>query len=179
MDSRLQRQFEQMEAVRESVFDMLKFYSPDQLAFKPAPDKWSVIQVLQHLLISEQGTYQYLTRKNQAESLPDAGWGAGVRSRLLKVGLLSPLRFKVPKQLTQPPGGQPFEVLMRDWREVREALREFAAALPRERLKSAIFRHPFVGYLTLSQTFDFIDKHVRHHRRQIRRILNAPGFTAS
>ncbi|MCB0295742.1 MAG: DinB family protein, partial [Calditrichaeota bacterium] len=94
MDSRLQRQFEQMEAVRESVFDMLKFYSPDQLAFKPAPDKWSVIQVLQHLLISEQGTYQYLTRKNQAESLPDAGWGAGVRSRLLKVGLLSPLRFK-------------------------------------------------------------------------------------
>lgn len=179
MDSRLQRQFEQMEAVRESIFEMLKFYSPEQLAFKPAPDKWSVIQVLQHLLISEQGTYRYLTRKNQAESLPAAGWGAGGRSLLLNLVLKSPLRFKAPENLPQPEGDLPFDVLMREWQVVREALRGFAQTFPPERLKSAIFRHPFAGYFNLSQTFKFIDKHVRHHRRQIRRILDAPGFPAS
>lgn len=179
MDSRLQRQFGQMEAVRESIFEMLKFYSPEQLAFKPAPEKWSIIQVLQHLLTSEQGTYRYLTRKNQAENLPEAGWGASARSLLLNLALRSPLRFKAPEVLTQPEGGQSFDVLMREWREVREALRGFAKALPPERLKASIFRHPFAGYFNLSQTFKFIDKHVRHHRRQIRRILDTPGFPAS
>lgn len=179
MDSRLERQFEKMETVRESIFEMLKFYSPEQLAFKPAPEKWSVIQVLQHLLITEEGTYRYLTRKNQAESLPDAGWGASGRSLLLNLALKSPLRFKAPENLAQPEGDSSFDVLMRDWQKVREALRGFARALPPERLKAAIFRHPYAGYFNLSQTFKFIDKHVRHHRRQIRGILDAPGFPAS
>jgi len=59
---------------------------------------------------------------------------------------------------------------------VRGNLKRFIEALSPEKMGVAIFRHPFAGYLTITQTFKFLEEHLKHHVKQIERIQASDGF---
>lgn len=178
MDPKLLQIFIRLEEDRNTLFTKLDTLNENQLTFKPGENKWSITEIVHHLVLSEQGAYRYMCKKNLAESLPQLGWTAAFRSVTLNFGMKLPLKYKAPRRGNiQPTGDVSYQQLKQEWQEVRENLRQFVEAFPAERMQVAIFRHPFTGYLTITQAFRFFEAHLKHHLKQIERIQAAGGFT--
>jgi hypothetical protein len=92
---------------------------------------------------------------------------------LLRIALLSPLRFKVPKTSrgVSPTGRDNLVPLLARWDDVRDAIGEAATSIASRRLRGAVFNHPVAGSLNLEDTLSFVDAHFKHHLRQISRLL--------
>lgn len=177
MDPKLLQLFNRLEEDRHTLFAKLDALNENQLIFKPGANKWSITEVVQHLVLSEQGAYRYMSKKNLAETLPKLGWTAAFRSATLNIGMSLPLRYKAPRGGNiQPTGDVSYQQLKQEWQEVRENLYRFIEALPPKKMRGAIFRHPFAGYLTITQTFRFFEEHLKHHFKQIERIQASDGF---
>jgi hypothetical protein len=170
MIPKLQLRFDTLENSRRVLLESLETLDEAQLQFQPEAGKWSIIEVLHHLLLSEQRTYSYMMKKNQAESLPKSGMGAALRSAALTLGLRLPLKYKSPQKISPPERGIPFPQLKGEWDASRRDLRQFLDSLPAERTRQLIFRHPVGGYFNIFHTLDFFEEHFRHHLKQIDRI---------
>ncbi len=177
MNPRVEKQFSKLEAQRKKLFAELNRLSESQLSASAGDGVWSINQVLMHLLQAEQGTLKYMRKKNQADTLPPAGFGAFFRSTMLTLVLRSPLRFKAPKRIGEPSSTASFAEIFQAWDETREQIRHFLADLPETRLKSAIFFHPRGGYFNVFHTLQFFIEHIKHHKKQIKRIQNTQHFS--
>ena len=51
-----------IETRHQEMFDLIDELKPKQLLFKPEPDRWSMLQVLQHVVLGAQGM-----RRSEAE----------------------------------------------------------------------------------------------------------------
>jgi uncharacterized damage-inducible protein DinB len=171
----LQQRYEALEELREGVLREVRGLSPAQRTFQPAPDAWSAVQVIQHLLLAERESVRFLK----------SGREPGRRSfkhRILHVGvrlvLASGLRVKAPSERVLPQEDLSLEELEAAWQETRQELLEYLGGVPADRLKRQVFRHPIAGPLDIEQALDFFSNHLRHHRRQLARIQAAPGFSS-
>lgn len=173
---KVRQRFNKSEQLRQQLMDSLQVYSDSQLAFRPAYDAWSINQVLQHLMLSDKGVVQYLKKKLQAPSLPNAGIAAKVRTLLLKAFLRSPLKAKIPGPIVQPIQPMTFWDIVKEWNDIRDEMQNVLGQLNESQLDWAIFKHPVAGYMNVFQLLDFVDYHVRHHRYQIKRIVSAKDF---
>lgn len=176
MDKSLQKLFDELTEKRAQLLAELDKYQPEQQAYKSSPEKWSMLQVVNHLLISEQQIYQYLCKKNLAKALAPAGTAAAVRSLVLNVFLKSPFRVSAPRRLPLPESPPALPQMKKDWDATRQDMETFLMNLPSERLHKIIFRHPFAGRFNIAQTLKFMINHISHHIRQVRRIARTADF---
>lgn len=58
MRTELLRQLHDLDGRRQALLDGLETLTHEQLAFKPAPDKWSILQVVEHLVLAEQEIFK-------------------------------------------------------------------------------------------------------------------------
>ncbi|UYZ64504.1 DinB family protein [Hymenobacter weizhouensis] len=176
MNHRLHLRFEQLEHATTRLLAQATALG-DKAYQAPAPGQWSAAQVVQHLLLSEQGIGKYLEKKLlQAEELQKAGFTTFLKSRLLRVLLRLPgLRFKAPAFLEQQMTAElpPLPELRAEWEAVRRRLERTLNEFPGPLLDRAIFKHPRSGMLTIYQTLDFMLDHVLHHQKQVERIARA------
>ncbi|WP_040398307.1 DinB family protein, partial [Cesiribacter andamanensis] len=133
---------------------------------QPAPDKWSALQVIEHLVGVETAATHYLLRKNYTPLMP-RGLPGPLRAFILMLALKSPLKFKAPavEGLRPHNTSRPTELLER-WKAVRTKLAGYVEALPADKQESLLFLHPLAGALSLRQTLQFMAAHMQHHRRQ-------------
>ncbi|ELR71026.1 hypothetical protein C900_03156 [Fulvivirga imtechensis AK7] len=174
MKESLKKRFETLEASKANLLSLVSGVSQEELNSPPEPGKWSVGQLLHHLLQVEVLSLQYMRKKGSNLSDND---NTSVRERLrmfmLKTSLALPLKFKAPKVVSE---NMPEEVDLQDIRESWEAIRSeldlFIANLPDDKLRHKIFRHPFIGMINISQVLSFYQSHFDHHLPQIRRLLS-------
>ena len=57
------RAIQYLEKTRQGVLDSTKDLSPAQWTFKPAPDRWSVVETLEHITVAEDFLFQNVTDK--------------------------------------------------------------------------------------------------------------------
>lgn len=172
----IRERFEQSEQLRQQLLVDVQDLDEAQMAFRPAYDAWSIVQVLQHLMLVESAVLQYLEKKLQATTFPNAGFGAKIRSKLLNVALRTPVKVKAPQGLAQPVRAMTFWDVAKRWNDNRDALESMLGKLTENHLDSAIYKHLIAGYLNVFQMFDFIDNHLRHHIIQVNRIKAAKDF---
>ncbi|QIX63066.1 DinB family protein [Hymenobacter sp. BT18] len=176
MNHRLHLRLEQLERATEQLLKATAALGEARSHQAPGPNQWSAAQVVQHLLVAEQGIGQYIEKKVQQEDgLVKSGVGARLRSGLLRVLLRVPfLKFKAPARLTalMPEGASapPIAELTEQWTASRRHLERLLNEFPAKLLDKAIFKHPRSGMLNIYQTLDFMVDHVLHHQRQVQRI---------
>ncbi|MBG8555410.1 DinB family protein [Hymenobacter guriensis] len=176
MNHRLHVRFEQLERATEKLLNSAAALGDTRAHQSPGPNQWSAAQVVQHLLVAEQGIGQYIGKKvQQEEGLLKSGVGARLRAGLLRVLLRAPfLKFKAPARLAalMPEGAAvpPLPQLRTDWATSRRQLERLLNEFPSTLLDKAIFKHPRSGMLNIYQTLDFMVDHVLHHQRQVQRI---------
>lgn len=174
MDSKLESGFNKLENSRLQLFAKLEKKDESELNFHPGKDKWSMIQVMHHLIITEQLSIGYINKKlTYRTNIKKSGFGAAIRFFALKSMLRTPFRFKAPKIVSEVPDNGNFNQVKDQWDQTRKELRELLDNLPEEFLNKNIFKHAIAGKMNICQTLCFMEEHFKHHVKQIDRIAKS------
>lgn len=175
MRPRLASRFDVLERRTRNLLSQLAALEPEQLAFRPRPDAWSLLGVADHLARSEREVVRSLEK-----GLPEGLSRRRLRHRLAYRAVMgvmaSPLKVKAPIPTIVPQGDRPLEEIEAEWGEARRRLGEGLEAIPEAELDRPVMAHPVAGPLPPAQTLDFLDAHLRHHLRQVDRLRAHPDF---
>lgn len=194
-------QFENFRRAREDTFSLAAPLSQGQLDRSPAPGKWSVGEVLDHLAktdamyrreiallvdLAKSGRRAYAKRGfsdlDAAPASVPKSWlrflevPFGLMSRLMPKSMGAAMAANRKVHFRHPEGATPrqgvqAEELTRNLRASFAALEELFAGNPDLDWPSMIHQHPLFGVNNVLQILDFITSHERRHQAQIREVL--------
>jgi len=171
MNAALEAKYLRLEQSRNHMLDELEGLDDGLLNTPPAEGKWSINQIVAHLVLTEKQTINYVQYKvTRQEELHDATFSNDIKSFLLKLALKSGRKYKAPASVATVPTTSSLPMLRSDWDQVRFKLEDVLSELPRELLNKCLFKHPHVGPLTIQQTLSFLQDHFSHHLRQVHHI---------
>lgn len=172
MSAKLKSQFDALETSRKALFDSLKKYPDELLNKNPAPDKWSAVQVIEHLLASETASLNYLKKKTlDTSKSKHAGLTGKRRLFVAKLFFYAPLSFKAPSALEPSANFATLAELDTQWIKVRNETYTLISKLSDEELEKDLWRHLIAGKMNIYQMLDFFGIHFNRHRKQIERTL--------
>jgi uncharacterized damage-inducible protein DinB len=193
-------------AIRHRTLELVEGLSQPQAEFSPGPGRWSVGEVLDHLLLAEglnrreiaqlidlakSGRTPYLNRtfadlNVSIAFIPKAMLPfLEVPFRLLNMLMPSSARELmtryrlIPAQnpdVGTPRRGQPIDELRRELRSSLQETEALFEANPTLDYRAMIHEHPLTGVNNVLQLLRFVASHERRHQSQISDILRLPGF---
>jgi len=169
-----QNQYEILGQEYHDLFKTLETFKPEQLHFKPGPDKWSLQQIIEHLVLAEISVLNCQPNLQRRMAAPKRLFNAF--NYLLVVGVLK-LGIPVPVVSSdmEPKGDVSLSDLYRRWNLNRQKLKRQMQAPLSDLKRRLLFCHPVAGTLTLKRTFHVGRLHFHSHMSQIDRnikILN-------
>ncbi len=171
------KRFASLERRRQALLAELETLGDAALSFRPALGAWSLLEVVHHLVLVEQGILQPVqdgpdqprTRRNLRERV-----GCTAVWLVFKLGL----RVKIPTKRVRPQPGLGLSRLEQEWAASRTSLEAYLDSTPASLPSEMMFRHPIGGPMNVEQTLLFLTRHFDHHRRQISRIRRSGAFPA-
>jgi uncharacterized damage-inducible protein DinB len=173
VNSKLHELFERLEKQRINLLLQLETYPNEKLNLPAANNKWSVNQIIEHLILAEEISIKSIQAKVlTAKHFEPTGLRTAVRKLLLRIFLRSPLKFTAPALVSNPHSTTEIADLKTKWDTVRIQLKELLEWLPEHVLTKCIYKHPVAGKMSIYGGLDFMYEHVRRHRLQIFKVLN-------
>ena len=163
-----------MEADLTSLLTYVEGYDQEVLNQAPEEDKWSVQQIMNHLILSEKYSLGYCKKKLSFEpKLKKAGLGSTLKEWLVRSYFILPLKLEAPKGIDTSalPKVDTIENIKNTWHKNREQMKQFLETVDARYLDREVYKHPFAGRLTLKAMLVFFTAHFRHHRKQIQKAL--------
>ncbi|MGB5425120.1 MAG: DinB family protein [Desulfobacterales bacterium] len=157
-----------IETRHQEMFDLIDELKPKQLLFKPEPDRWTMLQVLQHVVLGAQGM-----RRSEAEMRDNPLreiLKPGEMVKLVMDVLVKDVPVDVPDPSMDPDGKVTVEELRAIWRKERRALAVLLETVTVENQEQVMFSHAAAGPLTALQMLEIAEAHLGTHRRQMDRI---------
>jgi DinB superfamily len=172
MDASLQKLFSSIEQQRASLLGELKSAKPDSLV-QGKNDKWSVSQIVRHLIIAERLSIGYINKKiNAINEVGNTGMLSELKLVIFIVSQRLPIKYKAPASLgDQPTDYADMDALEKDWDDARADLKKLLENFPASGLKKKIYRHPVMGRCNILHALIFFREHIIHHWPQIKRQL--------
>lgn len=172
MHPQLLENYKELESTRELVMSQLENVDIEILQKKPTPENWSVVQLINHLILAERMSLGYIIKKYPAVGeLDEVGLKQNLAMKTMKLAQLSSKKFKAPAPVSQPKEDSSLETLKKEWEKVQVDLKEFLDQYPDKHLKRALYKHPFIGRISLVQMMKVHVYHILRHKAQIDRIL--------
>lgn len=173
MSQKLVKQFDDYCAKTIGDVQKLENYSTEILQSKPVPGKWSMIQLLDHLLSIEKGSLMYMMKKSADQELKKVKFKNRFYHFLTRIVLKSGKKVKAPAVVAEPSNEKDLATILKEFENIRSKMREFVSKWPEERHDQLIFRHPLAGMFTLKQTISFLSEHWSHHIPQQNEIVRS------
>jgi uncharacterized damage-inducible protein DinB len=175
MHSQLQSVFDSVEKEKDRLLDQVSALSPEEYFRIPAPGKWSVAQIMTHLMIAERLSLGYMKKKSLGiEKVKDSSPFTEVRFRFYNVVQRLPIKLKAPKAILEnTPEAFPLSELEIHWKRSRNKLNAFLSTIEDKHVHRLIFKHAFAGRLSAVHAVRFFIEHIRHHRPQIEKIMRS------
>ncbi len=164
--------FSDLEHERRELMLRLNGLTPAQLRFQPAPTRWSLLQVVDHLVLVERAM-----TKDARERLLQPARTVTPREYIMTFVVLcvmkSSIRIKTPAGASNvtPRQNTSLNSVANEWSRTRDDLEHLLEELSPERQASAIFRHPVSGGMTPYRGLKFIRAHISHHGAQIGSLI--------
>jgi hypothetical protein len=163
-----------LDEVREAFLAPVRSASDRQRSFRPAPGAWSMLDVTEHLVLAEEKSLLGILKG------PPPGTTitpvARVRMAMVLLVMRTDLRVKVPVARVVPTGSVALDELEARWGDARRDLERFLVPITESEARTARFRHPIGGWVSVGTGVTFYTAHIRHHARQVRRIHRAAGL---
>ena len=172
MNTQLENLWRSLETQRAALLAQLSGVAADQFNHRKN-NKWSMSQILGHVIQAEQMSVGYMAKKiNAIGEVDNTGlWGEFMLGILI-VSQRLPLKYKAPKNLgDQPPAYADVAAAQQDWDQARLSLRQFLETVPNSGLSKKIYRHPVMGRCNVVHALKFFREHLIHHKPQILRQL--------
>ncbi|GIV37081.1 MAG: hypothetical protein KatS3mg032_1460 [Cyclobacteriaceae bacterium] len=174
MNPRIEIPWQQLEQSRARLTDLLKDVPETHFTYAPVPGKWSLAQVLAHLITVEQLSLNYMKKKSQ--NLPQcktAGFLSDIWVQLFFILQQLPLKFTAPGVVVQhTPPARSFSETQAWWQQVRNDMQAFLLSFPDEHIKKLIYKHP-AGRFNVYQALVVLRAHLHHHLPQIKHLLKS------
>lgn len=146
-----------------------------QCAFRLDPNRWSICECVEHLVLVEQSV---LARLEEVLKLPPESMQedpARMDGRVLRAVPSRGRRVAAPEPVTPTGRFGEFEETAQAFREIRRRSIEFASTTPAE-LRSHFSPHLVLGMLDAHQWLLFLAAHTERHLEQIDEIKADAGF---
>jgi uncharacterized damage-inducible protein DinB len=165
--------FDELEQQRKQLFAMLKDVPEERYNTSPHPGKWSISQIVTHLLTSEKLSLAYMKKKALGvEAVKNSGITETLRLWLLIISQRIPAKYKAPKVVTEnTPTALAFPALVKEWSALRHELKQFLESIEDRHVRKVLYKHPLAGRLDVRQAMIFFREHINHHKPQIERLL--------
>jgi uncharacterized damage-inducible protein DinB len=160
---------------RERLLRIADGLTREQLHFRPAPDRWSVAECLEHIVTVEARLLDRI--QTTLEKAPDPARRSAFEGRdnaLLAHTVGREVRLQAPEILV-PTGRFSDEQLLPEFEAARRRSQEFAASTQAD-LRGRVFKHPAFGDLDLYQWLLMIAAHCDRHRTQSEEVIASEGF---
>lgn len=150
---------------KSELINNLTSYSDDLLQFRPKADRWSILMILQHIILGEQGI-----RLSEAELRNNP-----VRQQLKPGNMLAvvidmlekDIPVDVPDISVEPDGSMELDDLIALWDQERKMLCDLLEDITEKTVNDVMFSHPAAGPLDPIGTLKLAVAHFDTHRRQI------------
>lgn len=165
----------QLDQSRQRLLRILKGLSPDQLLYRPEPERWSIAENVEHVVMVEKrlvGAIDKLLQEPADFSKQSAVSDAELVWQVSTV--VEPL--KAPDR-AQPSLRWPAETLLQEFETARQQTRDFTSATMGD-LRHHFIPHPFFGDLDCYQWLLVIGAHCNRHSTQseaVRAYRSFPG----
>jgi hypothetical protein len=166
---RLDRRLQAFIARRNALLDEIGALEPGKLLARPIPGKWSILEIVEHLVLAERVVFQGLPEPSQLK--PRKPW---LKQRVSYLVVMFVLRTGIPVGVASPAmipeGGRDLAELRRLWDENLAWLKACAESLGPQGIRGAVLRHPIAGPISIPQASVMSRLHLERHIRQIRRL---------
>jgi hypothetical protein len=173
MNLKLQRHFDQLQGETKSLLKEVSRLSSASYHLQPGDGKWSVSQILTHILTAERLSLNYLKKKSLGfSSLANSGILEELKFLLLVISQRIPMRYKAPRLVVEhTPDALSYGELIRQWEVVRAEMIDFLEQISDDDIRKKVYKHPRVGMLNVVHGIRFLREHIIHHRPQVKRIV--------
>ncbi|UCG13166.1 MAG: DinB family protein [Deltaproteobacteria bacterium] len=169
MLSELRDQLDIYDQSRRLLLGDLLELNAEQLRRKPDAGSWSILETIQHLVLSEREVLQDLPEPKELIARK-----RGPRARLSYLLVFLVLRWNIPAPVPSdgmvPNGNTSISELSHQWDENLRWMRDYLDTSSPEDLQRAVFRHPIAGPMTAVQTVRMAKLHFDIHLRQISNV---------
>ena len=166
----IQKQYDSLKLKLETLLPRLDSLTGEKISFKAGPDKWSIVEVVEHLVIAEEGLIKQLSTNIPASTLDSNAKTPEKHQTVIKV-MERDIEVDVPHESLEPHGNIALDDLINQWNDIREKLPGLLAEIKPEKIDDPVFQHPYGGPLDIADTLQFFEVHFDNHMRHIDRIL--------
>jgi uncharacterized damage-inducible protein DinB len=161
-----------LDQTRDRLLRTARNLSPMQLQYKPAPERWSAAECLEHITLVENlvlGNINNALKGSAGTPAIDMGDDALVQ----RVTNRS-VRATAPERIV-PTGRVPHDQLLGEFQAARRRTSEFLASTNAP-LRQYAFPHPRFGQLDCYQWVLLVAGHGERHRQQVEELIADAGF---
>lgn len=160
---------------RDNLLRATRGLSSGQLAFKPAPGRWSVAECLEHIIVVENRFFENVSGALQQPADPSKRSAFDGRDdELLQIVTDRSAPRQAP-EIVHPSSRWPHDHLVREFEAVRNRSIDLASSIvcdPRQHFVA----HRAFGDLDCYQWLLIVAAHGDRHRAQIEEVMAAPAF---
>ncbi len=178
MLSNIHEIYESLIKKHEDLLQQLDSLSGEVISFKAGPDKWSIVEVIEHLVLVEIDFFQQLSTNFGASTLDPKSRTPEKYQTVIKV-MTRDIPVDVPDKRMEPQGCLTLDELLNQWLDVRKKLQRLLSETKSDNRDEPVYRHPYGGPLDIGESLNFIDVHFDNHMRQIDRILVGSNNSAT
>lgn len=167
-----------LQSTQVALHQALDGLTDAQVSFKPSPDRWSIAENVEHIMLVEGGVFGAIQKGMTYPANPE-------KRAELKYADVDVIKAVRSRTVTLP-APDPFVPTGR-FASVSEGLAAFdqqrAAAIGymhnvTDDLRTHFFRHIALGWLDSYQAILLLASHGERHRKQIEEVKASPGFPA-
>jgi uncharacterized damage-inducible protein DinB len=165
------------QATRDNFLKSIAGLSPKQWAFKPAPDRWSVAEVAEHIAVSESSLFELVqTRVMQSPAAPEKREQVKGKDEMVLERIPDRTHKAQAPEFLRPTGRWATEAdLTKAFEASRKATMDYIRTTSDD-LRDHFFDHPVLGTLDGYQWLLLISAHSARHTAQIEEVKADPNF---
>jgi hypothetical protein len=161
-----------LDSERAALLANVQRIAEQDRARRPAPDRWSAAEVLEHLAVVERGIAKLLTVRGRETPTPDAVPAAGLSDDRIAALRGRDKRIEAPERV-RPTGTVDFAGALHALEETRASLRKALVDADPKSLDGCTHTHPVLGTLTLRDWANFVAHHEARHAAQVAEIADS------
>ena len=155
---------------RKELLSQVEHLSDEQLNKKPAEDRWSVKQLLQHLYLMEGAVSQIIQSQLASEEQNLA------TDKPIQLAVDRSRKVDVPDFAKPTEDFATLDELKTKLSATHSTLRNIAENTPDEKLNVKSYPHPVFGEMSLTQWIPFVGYHEQRHIDQIKEVKQQLGI---
>jgi hypothetical protein len=155
-----------------SILSKIEQYEGQSHKYSDSSSEWSPLEIFHHLFLTQSASLKYLKYKeNTFSTAKHTNIATWVRFQLLKQKLNSTTNKYDAPESVNPIKQQPLDLeeIKRSLMSNIDTFAVYLNSLDKQFFNKAIYKHPAIGYISLTQMVEFMDLHMLRHIRQLER----------